>query len=88
MDENDEIMREESTEDVAEAFEQRTDDYEGLARRIDDALTRLDEIARGIDELREAVAVGIATVDAADVVEAAIVDAVDEVLDISQMDLL
>lgn len=87
MDE-DEITREESTEDVADAFEQRTDDYDGLARRIDDVLGRLDEIMRGIDELRDAVAVGIATSDASEIVEGAIVDAVDEVLDISELDLL
>ena len=43
---------------------------------------------RGIEELRDAVAVGIASESASDVVESAIVDAVDEVLDISTMDLL
>lgn len=87
MGEDDEI-REESSEDVAGGFDQRTDDYEGLARRLDDVMSRLDDVMRGIDELRDAVAVGIASESASDVVESAIVDAVDEVLDISTMDLL
>ena len=87
MGEDDEI-REESSEDVAGGFDQRTDDYEGLARRIEDVMSRLDDVMRGIDELRDAVAVGIASENASDVVESAIVDAVDEVLDISTMDLL
>lgn len=87
MGEDDEI-REESSEDVAAGFDQRTDDYEGIARRIEDVMSRLDDVVRGIDELRDAVAVGIASKSASDVVESAIVDAVDEVLDISTMDLL
>lgn len=87
MGEDDEI-REESSEDVAGGFDQRTADYEGLARRIDEVMGRLDDVMRGIDELRDAVAVGIASESASEVVESAIVDAVDEVLDISTMDLL
>ena len=44
----DDEIREESSEDVAGGFDQRTADYEGLARRIEDVMGRLDDYYAGI----------------------------------------
>lgn len=101
MDENDdEIMeeREEVAEDTTpetdeEATEQRTDDYDGIVRRIDDLATsitdRLDSIERMIEAL------GVSAVEGeldGDAVAAAAGEAaaqvVDELLGIDSMDLL
>ena len=83
----DEIERDPETAD--EASEQRTDDYQGLARRLDDLL---DMVRARFDRLDEAIgAVQVAAVDsgidAADIADAA-AEAVDEILTLDALDLL
>lgn len=46
-----EVAEDSTPETPDEQTEQRTDDYEGLARRIDDALAKLDSIERKLDDI-------------------------------------
>ena len=89
-DEN-EVEEDSTPETSEEAEEQRTDDYEGLARRIDDLTelvrSRLDSIADAIEslsgiELESGARVGDGTIE--DEIE----DAVEDTLDLEKLDLL
>lgn len=89
-DEN-QVEEETTPETDEEAVEQRTDDYEGLARRIDDLTelvrSRLDSIADAIEslsgiELESGARVGDGTIE--DEIE----DAVEDALDLEKLDLL
>lgn len=87
-----EVADEATPETNEEAEEQRTDDYEGLARRIDDLTDmvrdRFDAIDRAIDAL------GVSTVEAgadgnvADAAGEAAAEVIDELLGIDSLDLL
>lgn len=87
-----EVADEATPETDEEAEEQRTDDYEGLARRIDDlhdmVRDRFDAIERAIDAL------GVSTVEAgadgnvADAAGEAAAEVIDELLGIDGLDLL
>ena len=87
-----EVADEATPETNEEAEEQRTDDYEGLARRIDDlndmVRDRLDTIERAIEAL------GVSTVEAgtdgtvADAAGEAAAEVIDELLGIDSLDLL
>lgn len=46
-----EVADEATPETPAEQTEQRTDDYEGLARRLDDVLSKLDGLSSKLDGL-------------------------------------
>lgn len=85
------VEEEATPETDEEAVEQRTDDYEGLARRIDDLTelvrSRLDSIADAIEslsgiELESGARVGEGTI------EEEIEDAVEDALDLEKLDLL
>lgn len=89
-DEN-QVEEETTPETDEEAVEQRTDDYGGLARRIDDLTelvrSRLDSIADAIEslsgiELESGARVGEGTIE--DEIE----DAVEDALDLEKLDLL
>ena len=91
--EREEVAEDTTPETDEEAVEQRTDDYDGIVRRIDDLATsvadRLDNIERMIEAL------GVSAVEGeldGDAVAAAAGEAaaqvVDELLGIDSMDLL
>lgn len=89
-DEN-EVEEEVTPETSEEAEKQRTDDYEGLARRIDDLTelvrSRLDSIADAIEslsgiELESGARIGEGTIE--DEIE----DTVEDALDLEKLDLL
>lgn len=91
--EREEVAEEATPETDTEATEQRTDDYDGIVRRLDDLATtiadRLDTIERMIEAL------GVSAVEGeldGDAVAAAAGEAatavVDELLGIDGMDLL
>lgn len=91
--EREEVAEEATPETDTEATEQRTDDYDGIVRRLDDLTTtiadRLDTIERMIEAL------GVSAVEGeldGDAVAAAAGEAaatvVDELLGIDGMDLL
>lgn len=93
MEEREEVAEEATPETDEEATEQRTDDYDGIVRRIDELATsiadRLDAIERMIEAL------GVSAVEGeldGDTVAAAAGEAaaqvVDELLGIDSMDLL
>lgn len=87
-----EVAEEATPETEEEATEQRTDDYDGLVRRLDEIADmvreRFDSIERAIDAL------GVSTVEAgadgtvADVAGEAAAEAIDELLGIDSLDLL
>jgi hypothetical protein len=91
-DEEEEVAEEATPETDEEATEQRTDDYDGLARRLDEIADmvrdRFDALERAIDAL------GVSTVEAgadgtvADVAGEAAAEAIDELLGIDSLDLL
>lgn len=104
MGEDDERIEEER-EDVAEestpetdeqATEQRTDDYDGLARRIEDLMGEVRKGFEGISKRLEAL--GLASVEEAGYMEGdvpdvedvadAVAEKVDELLGIDALDLL
>ena len=99
-DEREEVAenREEVAEDVTpetdtEATEQRTDDYDGLARRLDDIegmiSSRFDAIQGMLEALGVAAVEGDTVIDdGADVIGEAAEDAIDELLGIDSLDLL
>ena len=93
MEEREEVAEEATPETDEEATEQRTDDYDGIVRRLDELTTsiadRLDTIERMIEAL------GVSAVEGeldGDTVAAAAGEAaaqvVDELLGIDSMDLL
>ena len=87
-----EVADEATPETDEEATEQRTDDYDGLVRRLDEIADmvrdRFDVLERAIDAL------GVSTVEAgadgteADVAGAAAEEIIDELLGIDGLDLL
>lgn len=89
---DEEVAEEATPETDEEATEQRTDDYDGLARRLDEIADmvrdRFDALERAIDAL------GVSTVEAgadgtvADVAGEAAAEAIDELLGIDSLDLL
>ena len=83
----DEIERDPETAD--EAAEQRTDDYQGLARRLDDLLDMVRERFDRLDEAIGAIQVSAVDsgIDAADIADAA-AEAVDEIITLDAPDLL
>jgi hypothetical protein len=94
--EDEALDREEVAEDAApetdtEATEQRTDDYDGLARRLDDIYdlisSRFDAMQEALDALGVATVEGTGVADETDAGEAA-AQAIDEILGIDSLDLL
>ena len=91
-DDEEEVAEEATPETDEEAVEQRTDDYDGLARRLDEIADmvrdRFDALERAVDAL------GVSTVEAgadgtgADVAGEAAAEAIDELLGIDSLDLL
>lgn len=83
----DEIERDPETAD--EATEQRTDDYDGLARRLDNLLDMVRERFDRLDDAIGAIQVSAVDsgIDAADIADAA-AEAVDEILTLDALDLL
>lgn len=92
--ENREEVAEEATPDTDEqATEQRTDDYDGIVRRLDDLAALIGNRLDGIERMIEAL--GVSAVEGeldGDAVAAAAGEAaaevVDELLGIDSMDLL
>lgn len=94
--EDEALDREEVAEDATpetdtEAVEQRTDDYDGLARRLDDIYdlisSRFDAMQKALDALGVATVEGTGLADATDAGEAAS-QVIDEILGIDSLDLL
>ena len=91
-DDEEEVADEATPETNEEAVEQRTDDYDGLVRRLDEIADmvrdRFDVIERAIDAL------GVSTVEAgadgtvADAAGEAAAEVIDELLGIDGLDLL
>lgn len=91
-DDEEEVADEATPETDEDATEQRTDDYDGLVRRLDEIADmvrdRFDSIERAIDAL------GVSTVEAgadgtvADVAGEAAEEIIDELLGIDGLDLL
>jgi len=91
-DDEEEVAEEATPETDEEAVEQRTDDYDGLVRRLDEIADmvrdRFDSIERAIDAL------GVSTVESgadgtvADVAGEAAEEIIDELLGIDGLDLL
>lgn len=87
-----EVADEATPETNEEAVEQRTDDYDGLVRRLDEIADmvrdRFDALERAIDAL------GVSTVESgadgtvADAAGEAAVEVIDELLGIDGLDLL
>lgn len=93
MEEREEVAEEATPETNEEAVEQRTDDYDGLVRRLDDLATLIGDRLDGIERMIEAL--GVSAVEGeldGDAVAAAAGEAaaemVDELLGIDSMDLL
>lgn len=101
--EDEERVAEDATpESNEEAVEQRTDDYEGLARRIDDVLARLDRLTEGIERMESAVGIfvesGATVQEGVDPISDAVIDdsglddivdeTLEEVVAIDDLDLL
>jgi proteasome assembly chaperone (PAC2) family protein len=92
--ERDEAAEDSSPETNEEAVEQRTDDYDGIVRRLDDLR---DMLQAGLEDMRRGFdAMGLAaetagyvddTIDAADVAED-VADAIDELVGLEALDLL
>ena len=91
-DDEEEVADEATSETNEESVEQRTDDYDGLVRRLDEIADmvrdRFDAIERAIDAL------GVSTVEAgadgtvADAAGEAAAEVIDELLGIDGLDLL
>lgn len=101
MDDRDETeARRDVVEDVtpetnAEAVEQRTDDYDGLVRRLDELAhsldARFDELSRMLEALGVAAVEGgnvDSDIDVATLAGAAAAETIDELLGIDGLDLL
>lgn len=87
----DEVAEDATSETDVQATEQRTDDYDGIVRRLDDIESflreRLDGMQRALDALGVSVVESDVTIDADTIGEAA-ADAIDELLGIDGLDLL
>jgi hypothetical protein len=90
----DEVAEEATPETDIEAAEQRTDDYDGIVRRLDDIMRLIDERFDSMRQMLDALGVaavesdGIVESDAQDIAGAAAAAAVDEILGIDSLDLL
>lgn len=86
------VADESTPETNDEAVEQRTDDYDGIVRRLDDIEAflreRLDGMQRALDALGVAAVEGDADLDNVDDAGEAAADLVDAVLGIDSLDLL
>ena len=77
-----------------EETEQRTDDYDGIARRLDDIMRLIDERFDSVRQMLDALGVaavesdGIVESDVQDIAGAAAAATVDEILGIDSLDLL
>lgn len=88
-----EVAEEATPETDAQATEQRTDDYDGIVRRLDDLASflreRLDGMQRALDALGVSVVESDVSVDdVTDSIGNAAADVVDELLGIDGLDLL
>lgn len=87
-----EVADESTPETNDEAVEQRTDDYDGIVRRLDGLESflreRLDGMQRALDALGVAAVEGDADLDNVDEAGEAAADLVDAVLGIDSLDLL
>lgn len=87
-----EVADESSPETNDEAVEQRTDDYDGIVRRIDDLESflreRLDGLQRALNALGVAAVESDTDLDSVDDAGEAAADLVDAVLGIDSLDLL
>ena len=91
--EREEVAEEATPETVEEATEQRTDEYDGIVRRLDDLATLIGNRLDGLERMIEAL--GVSAVEGeldGDAVAAAAgevaAEVVDELLGIDSMDLL
>lgn len=88
-----EDIEDEGGETEEEAAEQRTDDYEGIVRRLDDLASAIADGFGSLGSMISALGViniesgGFNNIDASDVAEEG-AEAVAEVLDIEDLDLL
>lgn len=86
------VADESSPETNDEAVEQRTDDYDGIVRRLDDMEAflreRLDGLQRALDALGVAAVESDTDLDSVDDAGEAAADLVDAVLGIDSLDLL
>jgi len=87
-----EVAEDATPETDVQATEQRTDDYDGIVRRLDDIESylreRLDGMQRALDALGVSAVESDVSVDDADTIGAAAADVVDELLGIDGLDLL
>ena len=89
-----EVAEEAMHETETEQTEQRTDDYDGLARRMDDALAEIRAIKEQLDRIEGLystfVDAGAIVTGASDTVAAAaaegVLDAIEDILDLEQLD--
>lgn len=90
----DEVAEDATPETDTEATEQRTDDYDGIVRRLDDIMRLIDERFDAMRQMLDALGVaavesdGIVESDVQDIAGAAAAAAVDEILGIDSLDLL
>lgn len=88
------VAEEATPETETEQTEQRTDDYEGLARRLDDVLSKLDAVKEQLDGIAAMystfVDAGAIVTDATDALAAsaaaAVSDAIEDALDLEAFD--
>ena len=88
-----EVAEDTTPETDTEATEQRTDDYDGIVRRLDDMDTMIRDRLDGIQRMLEAL--GVAAVEADTVIDGDVdtigeksAEVVDEILGIDSLDLL
>lgn len=89
-----EVAEETTPESNEQAVEQRTDDYDGLVRRLDDIESMLRERFDALDRALETL--GVAAVESGDIADGDVPDAigeaaaevVDEILGFDALDLL
>lgn len=93
--EREEVADNATPETNTEATEQRTDDYDGIVRRLDDLTRmiedRMSELTRMIETLGVAAVEGgnvDESIDVATLAGAAAADAIDDLLGIDSLDLL
>lgn len=95
--EREEVAEEATPETDVQEVEQQTDDYEGLARRIDDVLSALEGMGSKLDAITSKLdAMGITTAETSEYVEDIdteeivedMAEKVDELLGIDALDLL
>lgn len=89
-----EVAEEATPETDVEAVEQRTDDYEGIVRRLDELQDELrgmmEEMRRGFDAMglaAETAGYVDETIDAADIADD-VAEAIDELVGLEALDLL